>query len=133
MFKYCLRFLIKFIIPYNLFVFFSIAAAVTEPWRVELQELAKAAGIPEKAAETPKLERQRTSQYSAATGRIIPPPTKSLSRGNSRAATAQFLSQTNTARDILGQPDNVEDTVSSTSVLCVLQLRSALGFHKANN
>lgn len=82
-----------------------------DPWRKELQDLAKAAGLStesqDKAREEP---RTRTSQYSAATGRLIPPPTKGLSRASSRAKTAQFINNVNTPGDILGQP-NMEDEV----------------------
>lgn len=81
-----------------------------EPWRAELQELAKAAGLTSQAEEPKPVERKRTSQYSAATGRLIPPPTKGLSRSSSRMKTAQFLAQANATGDILGQA-NVEDTV----------------------
>lgn len=99
-----------FFIPQLLFVG-APTPSVTEPWRAELQELAKAAGLTAKQDEPPKEEGRRTSQYSSATGRLIPPPTKAISRSSSRARTAQFLNQVNTAGDILGRP-NVEDTVS---------------------
>ena len=93
-------------------MYITVKTAEVEPWRQELQDLAKSAGLTTETQEQPKeLPRKRTSQYSAATGRLIPPPTKGLSRAGSRAKTAQFLNSVNTPGDILGQPDTMEDTV----------------------
>ena len=79
---------------------------------MEIQELAKAAGLTPRQEEPPKEERVRTSQYSAATGRLIPPPSKAMSRSSSRMKTAQFLNKMNSSSgDALNQ-SNIEDTVS---------------------
>lgn len=88
-----------------------------EPWRVELQELAKTAGLTTEVSEKPREQpRKRTSQYSAATGRLIPPPSKGISRASSRAKTAQFISHVNTPGNLLDQP-NIEDTVGFNGFL----------------
>lgn len=59
---------------------------VTEQWRDELQHLTKTLGldfeevVPKKPQAPGATERPRT-QYSETTGRIIPPPSRAMSRG----------------------------------------------------
>jgi hypothetical protein len=59
---------------------------VTEQWRDELQNLTKALGLgveemaPKKSQAPGVMERPKT-QYSETTGRIIPPPSRAMSRG----------------------------------------------------
>lgn len=85
-----------------------------EPWRKELQDIAKAAGLNTTAEEKPKQPTaKRTSQYSAETGRLIPPPTKGYSRQSSRMKTQeQFINSFNSQRGNPLDEANAEDTVS---------------------
>ncbi|XP_075999675.1 protein TBATA [Genypterus blacodes] len=68
-------------------IFFSYASAVlSEAWRDELKELAAKISLSSQATNEKKDERpedecvRRKTQYSAQTGRLIPPPTKSHHR-----------------------------------------------------
>lgn len=58
---------------------------VTEAWRDELKALTEALKDykPEPPAPKPEVERPKT-QYSETTGRLIPPPSRAMSRGSSR-------------------------------------------------
>ena len=59
----------------------------TDAWRDELRALTEAIGInPEEKQKKPKMEQPRTAHYSQETGRLIPPPSRAMSRGNSRAS-----------------------------------------------
>ena len=68
-----------------IFVFIS----VTDAWRDELRALTDAIGLTEdakKASMKAEPNKPRTSQYSSETGRLIPPPSRAMSRGASRAS-----------------------------------------------
>lgn len=63
---------------------------VTEAWRDELKALTDA--IKEVEAEKPKepkLPERPKTQYSETTGRLIPPPSRAMSRGSSRQGSRQ--------------------------------------------
>lgn len=66
---------------------------VTEAWRDELHSLTEALNLfpKEKPKEIKQEERPRTTQYSADTGRIIPPPSRAMSRKGSRQGHRQPL------------------------------------------
>ncbi|XP_045214235.2 protein TBATA-like isoform X2 [Mercenaria mercenaria] len=63
---------------------------VTEAWRDELKALTDALqeAQPEQPKEPKLLERPKT-QYSETTGRLIPPPSRAMSRGSSRHGSRQ--------------------------------------------
>ena len=83
---------------------------MTEAWQDELRALTEAVGLgkqQEKAQEEPP--RPRTTQYSTETGRLIPPPSRAMSRGNSRqTARDRFFNQ---FQNIIDE-DGVENMVS---------------------
>ncbi|KAJ8022689.1 Protein TBATA [Holothuria leucospilota] len=58
----------------------------TEAWRDELVSLVDKAGLglPKDVKEFQREQPKRTSVYSAETGRLIPPPSRAMSRGSSR-------------------------------------------------
>nr|XP_033799184.1 protein TBATA [Geotrypetes seraphini]XP_033799185.1 protein TBATA [Geotrypetes seraphini] len=70
----------------NLIPHFKGASTLSEAWREELRELAvKVCATPPVEAEQMEVEEpRRTTRYSAETGRIIPPPTRALTRHASR-------------------------------------------------
>ncbi|XP_030060751.1 protein TBATA [Microcaecilia unicolor] len=70
----------------NLIPHFKAASMLSEAWREELRELAvKVCATPSVEAEKKEVEEpRRTTQYSAETGRIIPPPSRALTRHSSR-------------------------------------------------
>ncbi|XP_064638109.1 uncharacterized protein C4orf17-like isoform X1 [Lineus longissimus] len=57
---------------------------VTDAWREELQYLTQAALIPHPKIEERPQSQQKKSMYSEKTGRLVPPPSRAMSRGNSR-------------------------------------------------
>ncbi|XP_064618181.1 protein TBATA-like [Liolophura sinensis] len=59
---------------------------VTEAWRDELRSLAQAAGFLQEKQEAPNpdIERRPQTMYSSETGRLIPPPSRAMTRGGSR-------------------------------------------------
>ncbi|XP_067671844.1 protein TBATA-like [Haliotis asinina] len=71
-----------------------------EAWRDELKEFTEQLNIPEERKRDP--ERPRTTQYSAETGRLIPPPSRMMSRGASRRGRPQFVP---TMQHIAPEPD----------------------------
>lgn len=95
-----------------------ILAPATESWRQELQEIAQSAGLTPRAEEPPKQDVKRTSQYSAETGRLLPPSSKGYSRRSSRAKTQdQFINRLRSQRGDPLEQDQMEDTVSSCALL----------------
>ena len=86
---------------------------VTEAWRDELRALSEAAGLRGLHQHQPRREsdRPRTTQYSAETGRLIPPPSRAMSRQGSRAGRRdQFM---NHLQHISEEPDS-ENMVSDS-------------------
>ncbi|XP_022112192.1 protein TBATA-like isoform X1 [Acanthaster planci] len=59
---------------------------LTDLWREELRQLTEKAGLglPKEIKEQQEAQPKRTSVYSADTGRLIPPPSRAMSRGFSR-------------------------------------------------
>ncbi|XP_038062082.1 protein TBATA-like isoform X2 [Patiria miniata] len=59
---------------------------LTDLWREELRQLTDKAGLglPKEIKEQQEAQPKRTSVYSADTGRLIPPPSRAMSRGFSR-------------------------------------------------
>jgi len=66
-----------------------LVVPVSEPWRKELQEIAAAAGLTPREQPAPEPVK-RKSLYSAETGRLIPPPSRMVSRGISRVGTGMI-------------------------------------------
>ncbi|CAH1793819.1 unnamed protein product [Owenia fusiformis] len=54
---------------------------VTETWREELRKLTEAAGLPQFSDQSRPTEQPRQTVYSTNTGRLIPPPSRAMSRG----------------------------------------------------
>lgn len=87
----------------------SCLVPVTEQWRDELQQLTKAIGFgtdelaPQKPQAPGVPERPKT-QYSETTGRIIPPPSRAMSRGKtgSRQGRDKYFG---TLQHIAPEPD----------------------------
>ncbi len=97
-----------------------------EAWRDELRALTDAVdGVKrDKAREVSDGYRPRTSQYSAETGRLIPPPSRAMSRGASRQQSrAGFLNKLNSLTDDI----NLEETVRTftSPELGILRVSSA--------
>ena len=69
-----------------LFLYLSIVVPVTDRWRDELRTITEQAGLglPNEIKEAQAEQPKRTSVYSAETGRLIPPPSRAMSRGVSR-------------------------------------------------
>ncbi|XP_022112211.1 uncharacterized protein LOC110991225 isoform X3 [Acanthaster planci] len=63
-----------------------IKVPLTDLWREELRQLTEKAGLglPKEIKEQQEAQPKRTSVYSADTGRLIPPPSRAMSRGFSR-------------------------------------------------
>jgi len=63
-----------------------VSVPVTEAWRDELKALTDAIkeSKMEQAQQEPKLPERPKTQYSETTGRLIPPPSRAMSRGPSR-------------------------------------------------
>ncbi|XP_071808803.1 protein TBATA-like isoform X2 [Asterias amurensis] len=59
---------------------------ITDLWREELRQLTEKAGmgLPKEIKEQQEVQPRRTSVYSAETGRLLPPPSRAMSRGFSR-------------------------------------------------
>ncbi|XP_041485180.1 uncharacterized protein LOC121431649 isoform X2 [Lytechinus variegatus] len=59
---------------------------VTDKWRDELREITEQAGfgLPKEIKQAQAEQPKRTSVYSADTGRLIPPPSRAMTRGASR-------------------------------------------------
>jgi hypothetical protein len=96
----------------NLFIFVLFSVPVTERWRDELKTLTEAIGLKEHeiSQQQPKeYERPRT-QYSEKTGRLIPPPSRAMSRGLSRGQSRGGRPMPN-LQHIAAEPD-MEATVS---------------------
>lgn len=74
-----------------------------------MRQLTEAAGLnlPVKKEETEE-KRPRTSVYSSETGRLLPPPSRAMTRQGSRAGKRQQLMQQ--VEHITGEPD-VENMV----------------------
>ncbi len=68
---------------------------ITESWRDELRDMTERAGLGLPKEEPKEQPVKRTSVYSAETGRLIPPPSRAMSRGFSRQSR-------NRERDIRG-------------------------------
>lgn len=101
----------------------DILALGNDSWRKELQDIAQSAGLTPREEEPPKQEVKRTSQYSAETGRLIPPPSKGYSRRSSRAKTQeQFISSLRSQRGDPLEQGQVEDTVSNQAKLTTYAL-----------
>lgn len=64
---------------------------VTETWRDELANFTKSLGLDVELGQPPKDEetRPRTTVYSPETGRLIPPPSRAMSRSGSRKGRGQ--------------------------------------------
>ena len=97
------------------------AVPVTEAWRDELRALTEAVQHTkeQKAKAAEEEERRPKTQYSAETGRLIPPPSRAMSRGGSRGGNrgmGQF-------QHIMEEPDT-ESMVSGTTVIVNHLLRS---------
>jgi len=76
-----------------------------EAWREELEALTSAVGAAglEDMQRRPPSVKPRTAQYSTTTGRLIPPPSRAMSRGNSRAARREVFF--NKLQNISDNPD----------------------------
>lgn len=107
-------------------LFISCLVPVTEQWRDELQQLTKAIGfgIDELAPQKPQApgvpERPKT-QYSETTGRIIPPPSRAMSRGRtgSRQGRDKYFG---TLQHIAPEPD-METMVSYSLRFCWVECK----------
>ena len=102
-----------------------------EGWRDELNALTMALGAAPPAANQPQLQqvkpgtggKPRTCHYSSETGRLIPPPSRAMSRGNSRGGSRggavrqdQFM---NKLEHIAEDPDmegQVRDKLSRSAI-----------------
>ncbi|XP_046364997.2 uncharacterized protein LOC124141135 [Haliotis rufescens] len=83
---------------------------VTEAWRDELKAFTEQLNAAEERKRDQ--ERPRTTQYSAETGRLIPPPSRNMSRGASRRGRPQFVPS---MQHIAAEPD-IENMV--LTMLC---------------
>ena len=97
---------------------------VTEQWRDELQQLTKAIGFGTDEMAPPKPqapgvpERPKT-QYSETTGRIIPPPSRAMSRGKtgSRQGRDKYYG---TLQHIAPEPD-METMVNTCNLIVTVR------------
>jgi len=95
-----------------------VGQSAAEAWREELRALTDAIGLPRDdilkpmpraAPFTP--QRPRTTEYSTETGRLIPPPSRAMSRHASRQGRReQLFSQW---QQTIGEQPEVEDMVSA--------------------
>ncbi|XP_053547589.1 protein TBATA [Bombina bombina] len=73
--------------PYGNMVPYLGSAAVSEAWREELKELAAKVCTSDKQLDIKEVEEpRRSTQYSAETGRLIPPSSRAMTRQASRKA-----------------------------------------------
>ena len=70
----------------NIVYFLRCIVPITDLWREELRQLTEKAGmgLPKEIKEQQEVQPRRTSVYSAETGRLLPPPSRAMSRGFSR-------------------------------------------------
>ena len=93
---------------------FKFLVPVTEAWRDELKALTDAIKDyqPPQEQQQKPLERPKT-QYSETTGRLIPPPSRAMSRGNSRQASRQGSRGGNRNFQHIAEDPDMETEVSS--------------------
>ena len=94
---------------------------VPDAWRDELKALTEAIGLGanedkrKEERKTPLTGRPKT-QYSESTGRLIPPPSRAMSRGFSRSGQRQERFMQNMAEQFNMEAPDMEETVRNITL-----------------